>query len=90
MIKSCVGDVYSFWVSFKQLKHLLRIPLKLILSNISMIKQLSLTIRLPLVCCSLEHMVVNTVNTDSRLHSLAKLEGQSFSDFKLCAAVKPK
>ena len=43
------------------LKHPLRIPLKLNLSNISMIKQLSLTIRLSLVCCSIWHMVVNTV-----------------------------
>ena len=48
---SCQGDAYSFQASFKWLEHLLRIPPKLNL----------LTMRLSLVCCSLEHMVVNTV-----------------------------
>ena len=45
----------------RSLKHPLRVPLKLHLSNISMIKQLSLTVRLSLVCCSIGQMVVNTV-----------------------------
>ena len=39
---SCLGDVSSFYASFKYLQHPLRIPVKLHLSNISMIKQLSL------------------------------------------------
>ena len=58
---SCLGDACSFWASFTWLKHPLRIPIKLNLSNISIIKQLCLTIRLSLVCCLSGHMVVNTV-----------------------------
>ena len=82
---SCLGDAYSFYYSFKWLKRPLRIPLKLNLSNVSKIKQLPLPIRLSLVCCSLEHMVVK-----SQTHgfSLAKSTGQSFSEFKLYAACK--
>ena len=45
----------------RNLKNPLRIPLKLHLLNISLIKQLSSTIRLSAVCCSLGHMVVNTI-----------------------------
>ena len=51
----------------------LRIPLKLNLSNISMIKQLSLTIRLSLVSCFLGHMVVNTVRLAASLYAAVKL-----------------
>ena len=39
---SCLGDAYSFQASFKWLKHPLRIPLQLNLSNILMIKRQSL------------------------------------------------
>ena len=53
---------------------------------ISMIKQLSLTIRLSLVCCSLGHMVVNVVRLVASQFS--KVNRQSFSDFKQYAAVK--
>ena len=74
---SCLGDVYSFQ---------LRIPVKIHLSNTSMIKQLSLTIRLSLVCCSLRHMVVNTVRLAASQFS--KINRPIFSNFKLYEAVK--
>ena len=60
-ITSCLGDAYFLTLQLKCLKHPLRIPRKLNLSNISMVKEWSLTIRLSLVCCFLGHMVVNTV-----------------------------
>ena len=56
----------------RHLKHPLRIPLKLNLSHISMIKQFSLTIILSLVCFSLGQMVV--VNT-------VRLAASQFSKF---------
>ena len=38
---SCLGDENSFYATFKHLQHLLRTPLELYLSNISIMKQLS-------------------------------------------------
>ena len=58
------------------------------LSNISMIEQLSLTIRLSLVCCSLGHMVVNTFRLAASQFS--KINRPIFFYFKLYAALKFK
>ena len=71
---------------WNEFKYPLRMPLKLNLSNISMIKQLSLTIRLSLVCCSLGHMIAYTVRLAAS--QLSKINRPIFFWFQTVCSYK--